>query len=120
MKETGVDLLAPAVGNYHGMVSGSAKSSLNMKRIAEIKKTVEITLVLHGGSGTPDGDFIKAINAGISIIHVNTEIRIAWRKGIEKTLRKDSDEVAPYKLMVGSIEEMKQVVSARLKLFSRL
>lgn len=120
VKETGVDLLAPAVGNYHGIVAGQAKSSLNFERIAEIKKAVKTPLVLHGGSGTPDEDFLKAIDAGVSIIHINTEVRVAWRRGLEKSLGESPDEVAPYKLMADSMEEMKKVVSSRLKLFNRL
>ena len=35
----------------------------------------------------------------MTIVHVNTELRLAWRKGIEEGLRKDPDELAPYKIM---------------------
>lgn len=118
VKETGIDLLAPAVGNYHGMVAGFAKSSLNMARIKAIKDAVKIPLVLHGGSGTPDSDFLKAVEAGISIIHINTEIRIAWRKGVEAALKENPEEVAPYKLLAPALSGMKSLVRARLKLFS--
>jgi len=44
-------------------------------------------MTLDGGSGTHDGDFQKAIEAGITIVHVNTELRLACRRGWTKRLR---------------------------------
>ncbi len=126
VKETGVDLLAPAVGNIHGMFANAPEPALNIERIKAIKKALRqvqgkpIPLVLHGGSGNTDADFAAAIDAGVSIIHISTELRAAWRKGIESTLKTKPDEVAPYKLMKGSIDEMKKVLYNRLKLFNRL
>ena len=85
-----------------------------------IKKAVKIPLVLHGGSGISDGDFVAAINAGISIIHINTEIRLAWKDALEKSLLQNKDEVAPYKILAGSFAEIKKVVYNRLKLFNNI
>ncbi|MBI2033948.1 MAG: class II fructose-bisphosphate aldolase, partial [Candidatus Liptonbacteria bacterium] len=84
VKKTGVDLLAPAVGNIHGMFANIPNPRLDIKRIAAIAKAVTTPLVLHGGSGTNDNDFVSAIRAGVSIIHINTEIRAAWRRGLEE------------------------------------
>ncbi len=119
---TGVDVLAPAVGNMHGllrsMVHGEAKKRLDIKRIEAIKAATGVFLTLHGGSGTNDDDFRRAIKAGITIIHINTEIRLAWRRGIEAALAKDREAVAPYKILPGAFEAMKEVVRARLQLFN--
>ncbi|MCL5733761.1 MAG: class II fructose-bisphosphate aldolase, partial [Patescibacteria group bacterium] len=121
VEETGVDLLAPAVGNIHGMVLGGNEPTLDIQRISEIKKAIGDTgIVLHGGSGTSDADFTNAIAAGISIIHINTEIRLAWRKGLEKYLTDYPKEIAPYKIFPGAVEEIKGVVFRRLKLFNNL
>jgi len=120
VKETGVDLLAPAVGNIHGMFKDTPNPRLDIQRIKIIKEVVKIPLVLHGGSGITDEDFVSAIDAGISIIHISTEIRVVWRKALEKSLEKHTYEVAPYKVMPEVIEEMEKVVERRLKLFSRL
>ena len=62
------------------MVRGEARKHLDIKRIAEIKKATGVPLTLHGGSGTEDEDFRKAIAAGINIVHINTELRVAWRQ----------------------------------------
>lgn len=117
--ETGVDLLAPAVGNLHGMFKNAANPRLNIGLIKEIKDAAGVPLVLHGGSGVSDEDFVSAIQAGMRIVHINTEIRIAWRRGMEKALE-DKDQITPYKLLPESEEEIYKVVLKRLKLFSGL
>ncbi|MEK7629825.1 MAG: class II fructose-bisphosphate aldolase, partial [Patescibacteria group bacterium] len=118
--ETGVDLLAPAVGNIHGIIEGIGNPALDILRIEGIKNLAKKPLVLHGGSGIKDEDFLSAIAAGVSIIHISTELRVAWRAGLEKDLKKMPNEVAPYKIMADSVEEMKKVVEGRLRLFNRI
>ncbi|MBV8674227.1 MAG: class II fructose-bisphosphate aldolase [Acidobacteriaceae bacterium] len=119
---TGVDILAPAVGNMHGMsgsmVRGEAKKHLDIQRIAEIKKITGVPLTLHGGSGTDDGDFRKAIAAGINIIHINTELRVAWRQSLEGSLANKPKQVVPYKILPPVIDAVKDVVLSRLRLFN--
>lgn len=120
VEETGVDLLAPAVGNIHGMFKGAKNPDLDIERIAELRQAAGVPLVLHGGSGVKDEDFVAAIKAGIAIIHINTEIRVAWREGLEAALRQDADEVTPYKILPGAVAKVKEVVYNRLKLFNHL
>jgi len=119
---TGIDVLAPAVGNMHGMlksmVQGKSKKHLNIERIAQIKKAAGVFLTLHGGSGTDDGDFVRAIAAGINIIHINTELRVAWRRSLDSSLTSQPNEVVPYKILPPVLDSVKQVVSSRLKLFN--
>ena len=123
VQSTGVDILAPAVGNMHGMlqtmVQGDVKKRLNIGRIREIKSASGSLLTLHGGSGTDDEDFREAIVAGINIIHINTELRLAWRNGLEDALAKKPHEIVPYKLLPAAEESVKQVVLARLQLFNQ-
>jgi fructose-bisphosphate aldolase class II len=122
IESTGVDVLAPAVGNMHGMlrsmVRGETKKHLDIERIAEIKRAAQVFLTLHGGSGTDDEDLRKAIAAGINIVHINTELRVAWRDGLERGLAQHPDEVVPYKILPPVVDSVKQVVSSRLRLFN--
>jgi fructose-bisphosphate aldolase class II len=119
---TKVDVLAPAVGNMHGMlqtmVSGATQKRLNIERIGEIKTACGMFMTLHGGSGTNDGDFKRAIKAGMTIVHVNTELRIAWRHGIEAGLSSMPKEFSPYKILPVAVEAVQKVVKSRLELFS--
>ncbi|MHB0977904.1 MAG: class II fructose-bisphosphate aldolase [Minisyncoccota bacterium] len=117
VEETGVDLFAPSVGNVHGLVR-SGEPKLNIERIKEINAVVGVPLVLHGASGNTDEEVSAAIDAGIRIVHINTELRIAYKKGIEKGL--SSDEVAPYKFMAEGVAEMKKIVTAKLKVFNKI
>ena len=119
VQETKVDLFAPAVGNIHGMLKGSPNPRLDIARIKEIREAAGIPLVLHGGSGIQDEDFVKAIEAGISIIHINTEIRKAWRQGVEEALQENLNEVTPYRLLAPAFDKIEQLVESRLRLFSR-
>lgn len=122
VKETGVDVLAPAVGNMHGllreMVTGEVKKRLDITRIKQIKDAAKTYMTLHGGSGTADADFLAAIKAGMNIIHINTELRLAWRRGVEEGLRDNPNEVAPYKLLRPAYQNIFTVVKNRLLLFN--
>jgi len=122
VESTGVDILAPAVGNMHGMlmsmVEGETKKHLDIERIAAIKRAAGVFMTLHGGSGTDDGDLHKAIAGGINIVHVNTELRVAWRHGLEQGLAKHPDEVVPYKILPPAVDAVKEVVLSRLRVFN--
>ena len=124
VKETSVDVLAPAVGNMHGllkeMVAGTEHKRLNIALIGEIKKACGIFMTLHGGSGTADEDFVAAVKAGMNIVHVSSELRLAWRRGVEVGLAKDPNEIAPYKILPLAVEGIKKIVEDRLRLFNGL
>ena len=119
VEETGINLLAPSVGNIHGMVK-NGNPRLDINRIKEIREACGVPLVLHGGSGISDDDFKEAIKAGISIIHINTEIRVVYKEALEKYLRENPDEIAPYKILKPAVEAIEQHVEQRLKLFNNL
>lgn len=84
--KTGVDALAIAVGNVHGAYKLSTK--LDFERIPTIAKTVDVPLVLHGGSGLTDNDFKQAIQDGISKVNIFTDINVA---AVKAQLRQFSD-----------------------------
>jgi fructose-bisphosphate aldolase class II len=94
---------------------------LNIELIKAIKAAIGGKfMTLHGGSGTADEDFTAAVRAGMTIVHVSTELRIAWRRGIESALAALPDEVAPYKLFPPIIEGIQKIVTDRLKLFNNI
>ena len=117
VNKTGIDLLAPSVGNIHGMIKGG-NPKINTKRIKEVREAAGVPLVLHGGSGISDEDFTKAIAAGIAIIHINTEIRVAYKRALEKSLEDNPTQVAPYKYLNTTVDAIEETVYKRLKLFN--
>jgi len=120
VKETGVDLFAPSVGNIHGMLKNAPNPRLDIVRVKAIREASGVPLVLHGGSGISKADFRAAIEAGVAIVHINTEIRIAWKEGFKHSFAKHENEIAPYKLAVPAVEEVKMVVIEKLKIFNNL
>jgi ketose-bisphosphate aldolase len=120
--ETRVDTLAPAVGNMHGMlksmVAGETKKRLDIARIRAIKQATKIFMTLHGGSGTKDDDFLASIAAGITVVHINTEVRLAWRQGLDAALARHPNEIVPYKVLPEVVDAIKRVVAGRLALFN--
>ncbi|MCA9360770.1 class II fructose-bisphosphate aldolase [Candidatus Nomurabacteria bacterium] len=118
VSKTGVDLIAPAVGNLHGMMKHGNNPRLNIGRIAELRQAGGVPMVLHGGSGITDEDFSAAIEAGIGLIHINTEIRKAYRDGIAKYLTENPDEISPYRYLKAGRDDLQAVVEGRLKLFA--
>jgi fructose-bisphosphate aldolase, class II len=120
VSETGIDMFAPAVGNVHGMLVNAPEPRLHIERIREIKNALPDTpLVLHGASGNTDEDLLGAIDAGISIIHINTEIRKAFTDGIRNYLLKNLKDIAPYKYGSVGQEEMKRVVRSKIELYRK-
>ncbi len=117
VEQTGIDLLAPSIGNVHGMVRGG-NPRLHPERVKAIRAATGIPLVLHGGSGTMNEDFVACIKEGIDIVHINTEIRVAYKEALAKSLEEKPDEVAPYKILKPAVDAIEAVVEARLKLFS--
>ena len=119
VEQTGIDLIAPSVGNIHGMVKGG-NPRLDIERIKAIKAACNTPIVLHGGSGITDIDFTNAIKEGIDIIHINTEIRVAYKDALTKFLNENPNEVAPYKFLKSGVDAIEEVVYNRLKLFNNL
>lgn len=119
VERTGVDLLAPAVGNVHGMLKNTHDPRLDIARIQAIRQAANVPLVLHGGSGTVDQDFVEAIKQGVSIVHINTELRVAYRDALKLSLQEFPDEVAPYKILKPAVQAIEKVATERLRLFTQ-
>ena len=107
-EETEVDALAVAVGTAHGVYKGVPK--LDFVRLAEIKKIVNVPLVLHGGSGTGMENLIRASELGIRKLNINTELLAAAREQIKKELEADPD--IDYSVL---LQRGKNAVVARLR-----
>ncbi|NTV44430.1 MAG: class II fructose-bisphosphate aldolase [Candidatus Yonathbacteria bacterium] len=117
ISETGVDLFSPSVGNVHGMLRNAPNPRLDIARVKEISEATGKPLVLHGGSGISDDDFRAAIEAGMRIVHISTELRRAYRTELDETLREMPDEVAPYRYLRPAVEAVEKVAGERMRLF---
>lgn len=117
---TGVDTLASSVGTIHGIIkmSGKVQAHVDIERIQKIREAVpNVPLVLHGASGVPDDVIEKAIQAGIAIINIDTELRIGFTHELRVFLASHPDEVDPRKYLNPAIEGVKQVAMKKLQSF---
>ena len=113
VQKTGVDALAVAVGTAHGAYRLPPK--LDFERIHTIAKTVDVPLVLHGGSGLTNTDFKRAIYEGISKINIFTDINIA---AVEAEFKKFSDmNKGIIDLIPAAVEAVKQETVKKMNLF---
>jgi ketose-bisphosphate aldolase len=108
---TGIDYLLVSIGETHGMSEGD---KLDFNLLSEIHKNVQLPLVLHGGSGIKDDDLRKAINLGICKINFNTELRIAWAKGIQEAFTNNPSEIVPYRILPVAHKKIQQVVKKKI------
>ena len=117
VRATGINRLAPAVGNFHGLAAN--KKIINFDLVAELRNKLpkNVSLVLHGGSGSGKEAFVRAVRTGINNVHVSTELRVAYTETLKKTLKKNADEMTPYKLTEPSIESVKSKAIEFIKIF---
>jgi fructose-bisphosphate aldolase class II len=112
---TGIDTFAAAIGNLHGKYPVPKKLDLDLLR--KLREVLDCNISLHGGSGTPGHYFEDAAKIGVSKININSDMRVAYRKTLEKVLADNEDEFAVVKLMGIVIKEVQKVVEAKIDVF---
>lgn len=113
VERTGVSSLAVAIGTAHGVYVGEPK--LDLDRLVEIRKVVDIPLVLHGASGLSDEAVKESIKRGICKVNFATELRIAYTEGVKKVLADAPETIDPKKYGAAGRENVKQLVMNRMK-----
>jgi fructose/tagatose bisphosphate aldolase len=117
VRRTGVERLAVVFGNIHGIVTDQ-KESLDLDHLRTVINAVSgVAIVLHGASGIADDMVGQAIQAGITNVHFNTELRVAYQKGIAETLDAQPDQTTPYKLLARADEHVCDLVAQKTRVF---
>ncbi len=112
--ETGVQSLAVAIGTAHGIYKGEPK--LDVDRLSEIRKRVDVPLVLHGASGVPAELVQECIRRGISKVNFATELRIAYSEGLKEYLKKDPNVFDPKKYGAAAMGYVTELVCQKIAL----
>ncbi len=112
---TGIDTFAAAVGNLHGKYPVPKKLDLDL--LQEIRDAIGCQISLHGGSGTPLHYFEDAAKIGVSKININSDMRFAYRRTLEKVLAENPDEYAVVKLMPAVYDAVQAVVEDKIQAF---
>lgn len=114
---TGIDTFAAAIGNLHGKYP--VPKELDIELLGRIREALDsrVHISLHGGSGTPLHYFEEAARTGVSKININSDIRYAFRKNLEKVLADNPDEYAVVKLMPTVYGAVQAVVEEKINAF---
>ena len=118
VQRTGVDTVAVAIGSLHGHFVG--QENIDFEKLEAIRKEIEIPIVLHGGSGIPDEQIKKAIQKGVKIINVDTDLRLAFARALKETLKIETDLIDPRKILQPSVEAISRVVYDKARLFNQI
>lgn len=112
VQKTGVNSLAVAIGTAHGVYKGEPK--LDLDRLVEIRKIVDVPLVLHGASGLSEEAVKESIKRGICKVNFATELRIAYTDGVKELLEEKPETIDPKKYGLVGIEKVKELVKNRM------
>ena len=111
VEATGVDALAVAVGSSHAMTERLA--ALDLELIMELKAAVPVPLVLHGSSGVPDEEIIRAVRAGMTKINIATHLNKVFTAEVRKTLL-DKPDLVDSRKYLGPARDAMAAETARL------
>lgn len=117
VEATGIDTYAAAIGNLHGHYP--VPKVLNLDLLQQIRDVIDCNISLHGGSDTPGHYFADAVKIGVTKININTDMRMAYRNALEKSLRKNPDEASVAKLISRDVvSEVQKVVEGKIDMFN--
>ena len=115
VEATGIDTYAVAIGNLHGKYP--VPKELDLELLQRVRDAIDCQISLHGGSGTPLHFFEDAAKIGVSKININSDMRYAFRKELEKVLADNPDEYAVVKLMPQVYGAVQAVVEDKISAF---
>lgn len=113
VEQTGITSLAVAIGTAHGFYVGTPV--LDTERLTEIRKVVDVPLVLHGASGLTDDQVRECVARGICKVNFATELRNAYSRATQKYLLDNPDTIDPKAYGKAAIAAVKELVEARMK-----
>lgn len=118
VSKTGIDSLAVAIGTAHGIYPKNMKPKLKLDLLKTIRDTVDIPLVLHGGSSNPDDEIAASVKIGISKINISSDIKFAFYKKCREVLAENPKWIEPNAIYPPCIEAMREVVEFKMSLFN--
>jgi len=116
VERTGVDSLAVAIGTFHGLVPPEMKPELKIDLLREIKKAVDVPLVLHGGSSNPDAEIAAGVQEGLNKINISSDIKIAYYGKLREVLQ-NSKLREPNMIEPPAMQAMVDTAIEKIKLF---
>ncbi len=118
ISKTGIDALAPALGSVHGLYQG--EPNLDFERMTKISETLNLPLVLHGGTGIPYPLIKKAISCGITKININTELQLVWHQAVMEFTKNNPNVYDPRKIISSGETALKRKIQELTTIFKNV
>lgn len=118
VEKTGVDTLAIAIGTAHGIYPKGMKPELKLDLLKEIRETVNVPLVLHGGSSNPDAEIAESVKLGVSKINISSDIKAAYYNKCKEVMAENPGWYEPNAIYPPCIEACKEVIEYKMDLFN--
>lgn len=114
VKETCVDALAVGIGTHHGQYK--AKTNINLDVLKKIHETVDIPLVLHGGTGVKEEDVRTCVKLGMYKLNFGTELNVAWVRRAKEAFGEAEPDTSLRELMITCNNAMADVIRRKIDL----
>ncbi len=115
VEKTNVDTLGISIGTAHGYFKNDNK--IDYERLKKIFNLIDNPLVLHGGSGLNNKTYKKLIKNGIRIINIDTNLRLEYKKALERSIKKNNNIIDPRKILKPVTEAVQREVEKMIKIF---
>lgn len=116
-RDTGVDALAVSIGTVHGLLPKNFVPHLQIQRLKEISAAVDVPLVLHGGSGTPEDQVAEACRCGINKVNISSEFKHAYYQSVKDFILANPEKVSPTLVLKDAVVQVRQVVHRKIETF---
>ncbi len=114
VNETNIDFLAPALGTVHGIYKGQLNIDFDL--IEKLRNSLDVPLVMHGGSGLSDDILKKAIECGISKININSDMQAVWHDEVVNFIHNNPDVYDPRKVIMSGKESMNRFIEKKINI----
>jgi fructose-bisphosphate aldolase class II len=92
---------------------------LDLELLQKIRDAIDCNISLHGGSDTPGHYFVSAVQIGVTKVNINSDMRYAYRKALEKVLADEPGEYSVAKLIEKAVvPEVQAVIESKLADFN--
>lgn len=118
VRVTGIDALAVAIGTSHGQYK--SKTNINFERLEQIRNSVNLPLVIHGGTGVKDEDVKRVIDLGIRKFNVGTELLVTWTRKSVQLFSQTPENASLRNNVVPCLEAIQAIVETKIALFKNL
>ena len=115
VRETGVDIFAPAIGNAHGTYK--AAPTLDSQRVTDIVEATGKPVALHGGTGMAPEQFSDLIARGCAKVNISTALKIAYMQSGYDFMTEHPGDFDPPKLFTAQYTAVKEMAKYHIRLF---